>query len=393
LKEQLEDYEKLKAELDHTKGELLLTIEKLKKFEKGTEKIDEILSSQRYPNDKTRLGYNDSLKKTKQEKEYENDETNTPEQVEQQDKRLEFIRNETSRRSSPIRYESNHYEENYRRIDREARWTTPQRRSLTPRYQNFFLGHCYTCGNFGHKAINCRINERNNYTSYINGENSRYGNVRRLFNINYNPFDPLMDQNIVCYKCNNIGHKELYCRETKGHNHMPNVCIPTTTWKRKEFPQNENCRIILVAKECKEEDEWFIDSGCSSHITGDQRKFVTLKKKGGNVAFGDDSSTKILGKGTVNLGNENVKEGKVLLVEYLKHNLLSVSKICDQGYTLMFDSRKCKIRENNSGRLVETATRRRKNIYILDMKKREKPHKRIPRKKKSKIPKIRMKYY
>ena len=73
-------------------------------------------------------------------------------------------------------------------------------------------------------------------------------------------------------------------------------------------------------------------------MTGDQRKFFSLNKKGGNVAFGDDSSTKILVKGTVNLGSENVKERKVLLVEDLKHNLLSVSKICDQGYTLMFDS-------------------------------------------------------
>jgi hypothetical protein len=158
----------------------------------------------------------------------------------------------------------------------------------------------------------------------------------------------------------------------KEDNHMPNVCIPTTTWKRKEIPQNENYQITLVSKECKEEDEWFIDSGCSSHMTRDQSKFVILKKKGGNVTFGDDSSTKILGKGIVNIGSENVKAGKVLLVEYMKHNLLSVRKICDQGYTLTFDSRKCKIRENNSRRLVATATRRPNNIYILDMKKREK---------------------
>jgi hypothetical protein len=123
LKKQLEDYEKLKAELDHTKGELLLTTENLKKFEKSTEKLDEILRSQRYPKDKIGLGYNDSLNTTKQEKEVENDETNTLEQLEQQDE-LEFRRKE-SRRSSPIRYESNHYEGNYRRIDREPRWTTP----------------------------------------------------------------------------------------------------------------------------------------------------------------------------------------------------------------------------------------------------------------------------
>jgi hypothetical protein len=88
------------------------------------------------------------LKTTKKEKEVENDETNIPEQVEQQDRRLEFRRNETSRSSSPIRYEINHYEENYKRIDHERRWTTPQRRSLMPQYQNFFLGHCYTYGNF-----------------------------------------------------------------------------------------------------------------------------------------------------------------------------------------------------------------------------------------------------
>jgi hypothetical protein len=37
LEEQLEDYDKLKEELDHTKGEVLLTTEKLKKFEKSIE--------------------------------------------------------------------------------------------------------------------------------------------------------------------------------------------------------------------------------------------------------------------------------------------------------------------------------------------------------------------
>jgi hypothetical protein len=177
----------------------------------------------------------------------------------------------------------------------------------------------------------------------------------------------------------------------KEYNHIPSVPRPTTTWKRKEITHNENCRIILVTKECKEEDEWFIYSGCSSHMSGDQRKFVSLNQKCGNVAFGDDSSTKILGKGTVKLGRENVKAGKFLLVEYLKHNLLSVNKICDQGYTLMFDSRKCKIRENNLGRLVETATRRLNNIYILDMKKREKIESRQKDSKEEKVPKTKNK--
>ena len=79
------------------------------------------------------------------------------------------------------------------------------------------------------------------------------------------------------------------------------------------------------------------------------------------------------------------------MVEYLKHNLLNVSKICDQGYTLTFDSRKCKIRENNSGRLVATATRRPNNTYILDMKKREKTKATQNNSKEEKFPKTKNK--
>jgi hypothetical protein len=126
-------------------------------------------------------------------------------------------------------------------------------------------------------------------------------------------------------------------------------------------------------------------------MTADQRKFSSLKKKGGNVSFGDESSTKILGKGTINLGSENLKEGKVLLVEYMKNNLLSVSKICDQGYTLTFGSRKCKIRENKSRRLVATETRIPNNIYILDMKKRENTKSTQKDSKEEKVPKTKNK--
>jgi hypothetical protein len=121
---------------------------------------------------------------------------------------------------------------------------------------------------------------------------------------------------------------------------MPNVPMPTIVWRRKDITNNEYCRIVLTTEECREEYEWYIDSGCSSHMTEDQGKFIILKRKGSNVVFGDDSSTKIIGKGVVDLGSKNVKAKNVLLVEDLKHNLLSVSKMCYQGYSLTFDSRR-----------------------------------------------------
>jgi hypothetical protein len=220
----------------------------------------------------------------------------------------------------------------------------------------------------------------------MNGVNRRCGNNRGFVNKSYNSFSPLMDKNIVCYKCNYLGHKAHDCRYMNE-----DVPMPTTVWRRKEIPINEDCRIALTIEKYKEEDEWYIDSGCSSHMTEDQDKFISLKRKGGNVAFGDDSSAKIIGEGVVELGRKNVKAKNVLLVEDLKHNLLSVSKMCDQGYTLMFDSWKCKIRENNSRRLVTIATRRPNNIYILYMKKREKIEATQKYSKEEKVPKTKNK--
>jgi hypothetical protein len=55
--------------------------------------------------------------------------------------------------------------------------------------------------------------------------------------------------------------------------------------------------------------------------------------------FGNDNSTKIIGKGTVSLGNKDVVENNVLLVENMKHNLLSVSQMCEHGNTLIFNSK------------------------------------------------------
>jgi hypothetical protein len=98
----------------------------------------------------------------------------------------------------------------------------------------------------------------------MNGVNRRYGNNHGFVNKSYNSFYPLMEKNIICYKCNYLGHKARDCRYMNE-----DVPMPTTVWRRKEIPNNEDCRIVLTTKECKEEDEWYIDSGCSSHMIGD----------------------------------------------------------------------------------------------------------------------------
>jgi hypothetical protein len=65
-------------------------------------------------------------------------------------------------------------------------------------------------------------------------------------------------------------------------------------------------------------------------MIGDKDKFLTLRKeRDGSVSFKNDDSTKIIGKGTVRIGNKNTKAENVLLIEDMKHNILSVIQMCD----------------------------------------------------------------
>jgi hypothetical protein len=51
----------------------------------------------------------------------------------------------------------------------------------------------------------------------------------------------------------------------------------------------------------------------------------------------NDNSTKTIGRGTIKLGSKDAKAENVLLVEDMKHDLLSVIQMCDQGHKLLFE--------------------------------------------------------
>ena len=72
---------------------------------------------------------------------------------------------------------------------------------------------------------------------------------------------------------------------------------------------------------------WYLDSGCSRHMTEDKSLFKTLKEKVGDyVIFGDGSHAQVLGKGTIEIpGLPLLKD--VLYIKGLKANLLSITQI------------------------------------------------------------------
>ena len=74
----------------------------------------------------------------------------------------------------------------------------------------------------------------------------------------------------------------------------------------------------------------FVDSGRSRHMTGEKSNFLSLAAtQGGSVAFGNGKSGTIVGIGKIGESLSHSIED-VYLVDGLKHNLLSVSQLCDK---------------------------------------------------------------
>ncbi|XP_028789756.1 uncharacterized protein LOC114745756 [Neltuma alba] len=72
-------------------------------------------------------------------------------------------------------------------------------------------------------------------------------------------------------------------------------------------------------------NKWYIDSGCSRHMTGDTKKFTSLKlREGGKVSFGGNQSGRITGIEEIG-SDKGMKVEDMYYVEGLCHNLLSVS--------------------------------------------------------------------
>ncbi|MBJ4478300.1 GAG-pre-integrase domain-containing protein, partial [Salmonella enterica subsp. enterica serovar Typhimurium] len=100
-------------------------------------------------------------------------------------------------------------------------------------------------------------------------------------------------------------------------------------------------------------------------MTGDPSQFSKLTSiDEGYVTFGDNNKGKIIGKGTIgNKSNFFIED--VLLVDGLKHNLLSISQLCDKGYIVKFESNACIIEKSHNN--TSMIALKQNNVYTINI--------------------------
>ena len=101
-------------------------------------------------------------------------------------------------------------------------------------------------------------------------------------------------------------------------------------------------------------------------MTGDIEQFFTIKSKDeGFVTFGDNKKGRIIGLGNIKISPSTFIEN-VLLVDKLKHNLLSISQLCDVGFDVSFKASMCIVADSSNPNSTFIG-KRLGNIYIVDL--------------------------
>ncbi|GJT26610.1 putative ribonuclease H-like domain-containing protein [Tanacetum coccineum] len=122
----------------------------------------------------------------------------------------------------------------------------------------------------------------------------------------------------------------------------------------------------------QKEDQGYVDSGCSRHMTGNMSYLSDFKEfDGGYVTFrGGAKGGKITGKGTLKTGKLDFED--VYFVKELQFNLFSVSQMCDKKNSVLFTDTGCFVLSPDFKLADESQVLlkvpRKNNMYSVDMK-------------------------
>src|ERR1041384_2762496 len=126
-------------------------------------------------------------------------------------------------------------------------------------------------------------------------------------------------------------------------------------------------KLILLQEHSSGRTEWIMDSGCTNHMTGDRNLLMESSLSPSSkktIIFADKGKSKVLGLGRVAISRDQYID-KVMLVESLRYNLMSVSMLCDLDLVVLFGKYGCLVKMVSDNSIVFRGVRK-VDLYIVD---------------------------
>lgn len=154
-----------------------------------------------------------------------------------------------------------------------------------------------------------------------------------------------------CRRCHKKGHKAQDCRSQEGgFRASGRKSGYRNNYKFNRNHNNNNNRVGLLAaeesyfvKNGEKVSKWCLDSGATSHLNKNNEEFSEQTKVKGKINLAsEEAHSEIKARGTVNVIVDANGEEKHLALNNTLHvpdfrtNLMSVSKITDKGYDVLF---------------------------------------------------------
>jgi len=157
---------------------------------------------------------------------------------------------------------------------------------------------------------------------------------------------------VECFQCHKLGHYQYECPGVQKQVHYATFG---------EAAEDEE-EILLVAYEeviqSGQVEDWFLDFGCSNHMTGNKLWLTKIHEEGLNktVKLGNDTTLKVAAKGSIRVYINNVAYviSDVYYVSELKTNLLSLGQPQAHGLTILIKHNTCKIFHPDKGLVICT---------------------------------------
>ncbi|KAJ4820740.1 polyprotein [Rhynchospora pubera] len=141
-----------------------------------------------------------------------------------------------------------------------------------------------------------------------------------------------------------------------------------------EKGSEEGTTAMLFMTKANEESDvsqvWFLDSGCSNHMSGLKHLFEELDesyKK--SVRLGNNKEIQVegIGKVAVQTASGTRVLDNVYFIPQLSQNLLSIGQMMNSGYAIKFEGNTCKIEESGTKNVVAIIQKTHNNLFPLKM--------------------------
>lgn len=154
-----------------------------------------------------------------------------------------------------------------------------------------------------------------------------------------------------CFHCHREGHIRRDCpmltterRDSNDRRQREDDSATGSSWRGS---RGHVC-FTTTTVDINMSDGWLIDSGCTKHMTGDIGNLTNVSRRREEVCLADGKKISVRASGAVEFSGRgrndervDVKLKEVLYAPGLEANVISVSKMVAEGYTVSFKSGSC----------------------------------------------------